>query len=745
MGQAGSTSELTQEGIKQIKDVKEADVMMNLIFRYMLKQINVNDFMKLSQPDTCREYVISLAEHMSSQFSHLQITPYREKHSDILLFTKYSELDPSKKSGTHSEEEKKSLCLLLSYYYTRIFQIYGALAITLLNDISSSQTITQSSMGLDRPLNRTRGSTLVSASSLVGGTRGGADMTEIQESSFVFLSSYFLHKDNKDTYQIKRGWQTKYDERNMNGARVYFDKIETITSSTGEVTSVGRFIIYPPATRDRYLILEVSAKWIKGTNYDISLTYKSLKTSDSPPSTLFLPDSLKSPIIIERKKEDVSSYQVKVQRKNGIATMGVPSYLDGVFQELIDTSLSKGRSAPSETSDEAPLNEEGISNPLKIGIIKTALEQRRTVGHCIARAIQLLRTIPSTIPKGTSSYESNICMEKFTFTARTSKGTISTSPNPRLLGIPERGVSLLKENSVGSKGFHPLVQLFYDTIHIGSPQIIMGDTAFTEYKAFMGKMADLYWDDVPQATPGMTMTMGLAEISNKRDEAMCTTGLKKKEAVIKIDPAVVNVNEVSKVVRELYTIQVNHAKKCGEIFKLLFNITYDEKRNPLMISLNKTLLQGGFKELRRINGLARKVLIDYYSMCEQKYVQGVNLIVKPMRAATPVPTPVPAPALQRSVSDRTRPATASGPLLSNPFSSAPAPAPAPAPASASAPAVATSRPLVTSATATSRPLMASASVSGGSSHTTSVRAIRKHTSSLIIPRGGTRKRHVMRQ
>ena len=737
MGQVGSTGEFTQEGIKQIKDVKEADVMMNLIFRYMAKQINMNDFLKLSQPETCKEYVISLAEHMSSQFSHLQITPYREKNSDILLFTKYSELDPSKKSETHSEEEKTSLCLLLSYYYTRIFQIYGALAITLLNDISSSQTMSQS-MGLDRSINRTKGSTMVSANSLIGGTRGGADMTEIQDSSFVFLSSYFLNKDNKETYQLKRGWQTKYDERNMNGARVYFDKIETITSSSSVVTFIGRFIIYPPATRDRYIILDVSAKWVTGTRYDISLTYKSLKTSDTPSITLPLPASLKDPITITRKKEeDISSYEVKVKRNNGTASMGVPQYFEGVVQELIKDFPSKGKST-SETSEETQLNEEGVSNPLKISIIKKALEERRTVGHCIARALQLLRTIPATSKKG-ASFESDICMETFTFTARTHKGKISTSSNPRLLGTPEYGKSLMLKDSAGSRGIHPLVQLFYDTIHIGSPQILMGDTAFTEYKAFMEKMADLYWDDVPddKITPTMTIHQGIAEISNKRDEAMCTTELRKKNGVIKINPTIVKVDEVSRVVRELYIIQVNHAKKCGEIFRLLFNITYDEKRNPLMISLNPSLLKGGFKELRRINGLARNVLIDYYSMCEQKYVQGVNLIVRPMRAAsatsaasaasatsatsaTSPPSTVP---LTRSATNGTPIPSASktDPLLQNPS------------ASKTGPLLQNPFPPATPATGSTIPRLTRQRSTGSS------------TGGFTRFSGGTRKRHVMRQ
>jgi hypothetical protein len=129
---------------------------------------------------------------------------------------------------------------------------------------------------------------------------------------------------------------------------------------------------------------------------------------------------------------------------------------------------------------------------------------------------------------------------------------------------------------------------------------------------------------------------------------------------------------------------VKHAKKCGEIFKLLFDIAYDEKKNPLTISLSKNVLQGGFEEINRINGLARKVLIDYYSDCEHKYVQGVDLIVAPIRddrkaAASGVS---PAPALQRSYS---APATAPSPAA-RPATGAPPARPAGPGAPTAAPA-----------------------------------------------------------
>jgi hypothetical protein len=772
MGQAITTEQLTQEGIKEIKDVKESHAMMNLILRYMMKQINVNDLVRLSEPGTCKEYVISLAEHMSSQFSRLQIMPYHEKKSDVLLFKKYSDLDPSKKTDAQTEEQKKSLCLLLSYYYTRIFQIYGALAITLLNDISSSQTASKSFMA-ERPVNQTPGYEPTTVAHIQPwGARGGAQKEEIQASLFSFISSYLIERE---PYSSTKGWKTIYDMMKPNGGRVFFDKVAT--SMTGGVTSdKGRFMIYPPATNDRYLILDVSATPIKETSEDVSLLYLSLKSSDG--TVLSLPDSFKSRVSIRRPTG--VSYMVHVEEKtNSVTTMDLSHYFQGVFQELITTFPTKGKTI----SEETPVSEEKVPDPLKLAITVRALQERRTAGHCIARALQLLRTVPSAIPGGPLSYESDICMEKFTFTARKHTGEVVTPKEiPATRGIPEYGKSL-STSGASSRGFHSFVQLFYDTIRIGSPQIVMGDKAFAEYQEFMRKMADLFRDDVPSVTPETAMDAGLAKVKNRRDDEMCKGEGMTQGKPIKVDPRA-NIKAVSEIVRELYGIQVKHAKQCGEIFESLFHITYDEKKNPLTISLSKNVLRGGFVEIDRINDRARKVLIDYYSMCEQKYVKGVNLIVEPMRREREVKRAADATRaaeakaaeekartlpLTRTMSNQTaiRPvtatATATKPLLTFPTRPAAAPAATRPAATAAAPAAPTAAPAAPTAAPTSapaaRPLLPAMTAPVATpllqapalkaSNTPASRTRAKVASAprltKTISKGGTRKRHVMRQ
>jgi len=245
---------------------------------------------------------------------------------------------------------------------------------------------------------------------------------------------------------------------------------------------------------------------------------------------------------------------------------------------------------------------------------------------------------------------------------------------------------------------------------------------------------------------------------------------------MKVDSRV-NIKAVSEIVRELYGIQVKHAKQCGEIFESLFHITYDEKKNPLTISLSKNVLRGGFVEIDRINDRARKVLIDYYSMCEQKYVKGVNLIVEPMRrerevkraadatraaeakAAEAKAAEERARTLTRTMSNQmairpvtaTAPATETKPLLTfpaRPAATAPAAPAAPAPSRA-ATATAARLPLAptVSAPLTSRPPSSekTSSILKTSQQIPVPKTRLTRQSSAPSSKGGTRKRHVMRQ
>ena len=105
--------------------------IMDKIFEYMLKEVTVRDFLALSNPTECNKYVLFKANMLNTMFYELQLEPTKD-NKGVLAFRSIKDIisPPTEKEKIH----KQSMCLTLSYFYTRIFQIYGALALTVIDD-----------------------------------------------------------------------------------------------------------------------------------------------------------------------------------------------------------------------------------------------------------------------------------------------------------------------------------------------------------------------------------------------------------------------------------------------------------------------------------------------------------------------------------------------------------------------------------------------------------------------------------
>jgi hypothetical protein len=68
---------------------------------------------------------------------------------------------------------------------------------------------------------------------------------------------------------------------------------------------------------------------------------------------------------------------------------------------------------------------------------------------------------------------------------------------------------------------------------------------------------------------------------------------------------------------------------------LLFNIKRDPSNRRVTISLSDNILKKGVPEINRINYIAREQLINYYTNCEKKYLDGVKMVVDSIRKEDP--------------------------------------------------------------------------------------------------------------
>ena len=635
-------STLSKEKVFEL--TRDTRGLMDVLLGYMLKEITVNDFLALSNPTECKKYVIFMANNLYKHFYELQIVPIKDKKG-VIAFRPVKELiNPPE----DAENERQSLCLTLAYFYTRIFQIYGALALTVIDD---SRVMMDSGIiplygdttkkGLLPPGFRpyiTSGGELTSDDKLTGKELSdddkliGGALTRDTLGNFIFLRSYLY-----DEYDRTRGYRTRYYGEGSNGGTIFFlpkignrgdndpDYVENEIDYTSR--QKGRFSIGYSGIK-RYATLECSSKIDDNGDTKIffgKFTYYK-KDSDVPEVIELNTEILPKTATIERRdaprdyrtRDTYSTYSVKRQFGNSLPINEFfNKTLSRVIAFLKRTTVSD--TSYGTTSSGTMVSETGTAEELRLARIIQNLTKTKPLGQCLARAIQLLQTAPL---KGTDAV-SHICKAKFleqmTTSSTGSKTVISRS------GIPKPGSSLDT-----SPGLAALSQLFYDTVLIGTPRIIIGETpkpgqsksSLQQYMEFMKTIGRLFGDDTfNKPVQEQTIKSGLKSITNKRDGELC----RDINGNLTIPANVVR--NVYDVVNQLYQQQVRHAAECGKIVSLLFDIQRDKSSGRYRISLSDNIIKKGFPEIERVNYMARQLLVNYYSNCEMTYLKGMKIVL----------------------------------------------------------------------------------------------------------------------
>jgi hypothetical protein len=609
---------------------------MDVLLDYMLKEITVRDFVALSNPTECKKYVIFLANNLYKHFYELQIVPIKDKKG-VIAFRPVKELTNPPED---QESDRQSLCLTLAYFYTRIFQIYGALALTVIDD---SKFMTESGLvsmygdaartGLLPPGFRPYVTT--------GGAAGGTIYAQ-SLGNFAFLRKFLIDKERDP----QKGYETTYRGEGDSKGIIYFQKVKEVDTAGRAITVINEnteterqkgmfYIAYTGAKKYATLEAYAQSPGIGGDSIRFVFgKFRYYKKDAVSPEQIdlvaegILPRGLK--ILRERPLTERSSYIYKIDGSK----KSIPDDFSEILSKVVLFLKKQTEGEASTTSSSGIIiDETGAAQELKLARIIQNLTKYKPLGHCLARALQLLQMSPL---KGEPAM-SYICKARFfdqTSTSSTgAKSTITRS------GIPDPGASLDT-----SPGMATLSQLFYDTVLIGSPKIVIGTkpgpsgkSSLQEYIEFMKTMGRLFGDNkfASPETPGYeeNLKLGLKAIHNKRDAELCktTTG-----TILVPKDAVQNVYDV---VNQLYKTQIVHAAECGKIVKMLFNIERDKSSGRYRISLSDNIIKKGFPEIERINFLARSTLVKYYETCEAKYLQGVKIVIDARAKSKPTIAP----------------------------------------------------------------------------------------------------------
>jgi hypothetical protein len=649
--------------------------MVDDIFTYMMHHIKVNDFMTLSNPDSCKKYTLFMANNLSMFFSKLSVIPQLGKDG-ALAFRSMEDLEEPKGPA---KQEKESLCLLLAYFYTRIFQIYGAMALTLLDDVN--YTVERSTLVGARPSTEDKTDRSVPTPGQPytyveprrperlheeqdGGQMGGwistlgyfdflnrgllVDKPPPQQTQYQ--PPYGPYPQPLPTREANQyGFTANYvlkDDSVKNKYKYMYFKPEAADAGGRDVTSTGSQKGVFTWVDTQKKIFEINVSMRKGGNdkeANFSVDSIRFRRTRETTDTVIKKEEIKEVLSREKIPETITissdqafpSTSPQYPPTNTYQTQDyttINAYVKGVFEALIPyvtKQYSSGDSVAGHSKIDA----------MNIRRFYENYTTRKPLGHCIARALQLLNADPSGGDEKGKQFVSSICKTSF-FVPQGKKESIRK-------GVPTPEKSITDES--GSPGIASLALLFYDTIGKATPRLFMSESSFEQYKILMKRMAGLFMGK--EATAALHIDQMTRQsihpktVEEERERTALTTDRKsevkdlrtfsqsdtkrglcssdQKDKVIPLDTD--TKQNVHAVVRKLFERQMNHAAKCEGILRQMFTIRREENL-PVQIKISDALLKGGVAALNKINSQVRQILIEYYSDCESMYLTGVRHI-----------------------------------------------------------------------------------------------------------------------
>lgn len=633
-----SPARVLSDRAKLLEATKSTRTIIDIILEYLLRELNIRDLYLMASPAECKKYVLFTAQTLASHFQEFKIAPTMDKKG-VIAFRSIRDLtDPSEAE----RKESFGLCLHIAFFYIRLFQIYGAIAMTLVDDASIMQergyisligdiakrdeTRFRAPPGAAPPPYRAVGPTGVYRPDKPTRSYGGAISNPIVNLRyFIYLNPILFESirrftaEGGQTYKlgIDGPWssilfstKTPSDSRQSGVFRVNINErksydvgvISRVTSSDNFVFTFDT-ISYGTGTREiRNLNILESGE----------LSYKFIQMLPSNESRMATPQYVPS-------YEPEGSKTLNELLTNAFTKMTayVREYIKEKSEDYRDDYTSS-RGKDDERREYYFENATGVDEHLKLQrLVNTLTSRKKPLAHCISRALQLLQTAPL----GDMPVESSICNTKFL------EGRAS---------VPV-GSSLDK-----SVGLSTLANLYYDIIDIATPGITRSSESVKEYIAFMNQMSAVFVGKKLDATSSTK----LGDISTaSRDRELCAS---KTEAISV--PSDVS-KKAYEFVRALYAIQVKHAARCAQILMKLFSIK--NVKGVYEIHVHPNLFKNGIPEINKISAETREVLVDYYKNCEGTYLMGAATIAagvlkKPVAstlvaAAPPVAAPASRP------------------------------------------------------------------------------------------------------
>lgn len=579
---------------KQAKIDKElADEFLTLMFN----NSDFKDILNVTNLAACPSYIFTTSDALESLFQKLKIYPTQGKQGEI-LFAPISKVAPGllKDRGTDKEIQEKmqkrnNLCINVAYFYIRIFQIYSALALTVIDADPTRkrqfQSQNPSKKGL-QPAMFMRG-----GGSMPAPMRGGAGSDVFKDTSFEPLINYFSStRDGRNIFELKKSslystpnkfiiiWNSSIvsDKNDItvtfyygnNGSSMEKGKLQMISDSYKSIVYIDNSVVVE--------FEKISGKWV---------------TSEQTVATIHR--FLENKYGISNKQNPYDRY--RVERQGAQRPQGQWQQLQRPAQRPQQggpVPLPQGKSAFT-----------GLDEMKKIFSDHESGLNYFPKAYCIARAMTILTPIfdnEKTVKE--QPFYSQICRRKFDFEFDSNSDFM-----PREGKRPNANVYL-----------RSLVALYYDDYALKGSEIVFTqtETGKSELIQASTQLADLYRIPKDKGT--------FIESSQEfRSFGMCGTANADKNIQIKSDKFRLQLQ--NEIILPMLSLQQEHSKSVNLLLKSMFDIkkVLLDGQEQRSMTFSSSLINGGRESVNEFGKKARSLLLNYYMKSEAYFIKSVLL------------------------------------------------------------------------------------------------------------------------
>lgn len=610
---------------------KFADSILTLFF----SKANLKRLLDLHKLDQCSKFVFTTAQDLQTQFQKIQISPALGKKGEI-LFAPIQDIAPGllKQNATNAESmrlyaelthARNENCIHVAYSYVRVFQIYSALALTVIN-----ADPTRRRAGVTIQGQGAQGAQGPQRAALLGGAYGQKGGLYRQGGGAIPQSGPFkpLRDSIKATpLQVILGY--------LEPVGAFNNTRQTLRLSDKRQGVKGALYItweYPTASQDE---LNLEAKYLKmGTSSEIAGRFNVKKDGTNVVVTIEGPNGSFSQGFTQGVDQ---VWGFKYDAGEGKRDEPAPFYdeIHAVFAEDDGQGAGTGSigSSSQSSSSQGSIGQgissatsfEGFDKLKKLFEDTSSGAREFPKAYCIARAMTLLNPIfANELPDRNQPYYSQICKKVYDF---------------------ESGEALMPRAGTSAKAnvyLRSLVSLYYDDYKYDKTKktikLTQTESGRSELQSLSKEFAALYMmptvgaetflaadDDRPSAS----------SMTQFREIGFCA----KRDGLIRIERDQKG-NEFlntlqAQVIQPMLAFQEQHTQKVNALLMKMFKvetITPPGGKPEVNLKLTDLVKSRGTEGINTIGKEAHRLLREYYRKSEAYYMKGVVMFEKNQNA-----------------------------------------------------------------------------------------------------------------